>query len=167
MRYAYYDDNHGCICIVNLEPNFTGWFEVDDDTDANAIYIKDGGLRYFPPKPSPFHVWEESAEIWVDPRDPAEELTATRAAAIMTRSEFLLAAIRAGIIRPSDAGPAARGEIPPSLAPVFASLPPEVQTEAIVRWGAATMIERANPVLAALAEAMAIPDAQLDALFGI
>lgn len=39
--------------------------------------------------------------------------------------------------------------------------------EAIVRWGAATMIERTNPIPAALAEAMQITEAQLDALFGI
>lgn len=55
----------------------------------------------------------------------------------------------------------------PSLAPVFSSMSPEVQLEAIVRWGAATMIDRSNPVLAALAAAMTVTDAQLDALFGI
>ncbi len=98
---------------------------------------------------------------------PEQMLAAQRASASMTRSDFLLAAIRAGIILPSDAGPAARGEIPPSLVPVFDGLPPEVQIEAVVRWSASTMIERTNPVLAALAGAMAITDAQLDALFGI
>lgn len=98
---------------------------------------------------------------------PEQLLAAARATASMTRSDFLLVAIRAGIIAPSDAGPAARGEIPPSLGPIFEDLPSDVQIEAVVRWGAATMIERMNPVLAVLAEAMAITDEQLDALFGI
>lgn len=134
---------------------------------ADEFILAEGVVTALPPRPGPGWMLDPVAVVWIDMRDPDMDQQILRQAASMTRSEFLLAAIRAGIIQPSDAGPAARGEIPPSLAPVFASLPPEVQTEAVVRWGAATMIERANPVLAALAEAMAIPDAQLDALFGI
>ena len=134
---------------------------------ADQYYFPDGVVTEFPPRPGDWAVFDYGSRIWIDPRDPVAELEAARASANMTRSDFLLAAIRAGIILPSDAGPAARGEIPPSLEPVFDGLPPEVQIEAVVRWSASTMIERMNPVLAALAGAMTITDAQLDALFGI
>lgn len=134
---------------------------------ADEFILVDGVVTALPPKPGPGWVLNPEAVEWIDMRDPEAEHEAKRAMASMTRSDFLLAAIRAGIIQPSDAGPAARGEIPPSLAPVFASMPPDVQIEAVVRWGAATMIDRTNPVLAALAAAMTVTDAQLDALFGI
>ncbi|MDQ7775249.1 MAG: hypothetical protein Q4615_04700 [Paracoccus aminovorans] len=115
-------------------------------------YVIVGGVPVLRPPPAP---------------DPGAAIEAARAAAVMPRPDFLLAAIAAGIIQPSDAGPAARGEIPPSLASVFEGLPPEVQLEAVVRWGAATMIERMNPILLALADAMDVGEAQLDGLFGI
>ncbi|AZV00350.1 hypothetical protein [Paracoccus sulfuroxidans] len=134
---------------------------------SDRFYWDGSAMAAFPDPPSEWAEFDFAARQWVDHYDPALALAAARASANMTRSDFLLAAISAGIILPSDAGPAARGEIPPSLVPVFDGLPLEVRIEAVVRWGAATVIERTNPVLAALAEAMAITDADLDALFGI
>lgn len=134
---------------------------------SDRFYWDGGQMVAFPDRPSEWAEFDFETKQWVDLYDPVLALEAARATANMARSDFLLAAISAGIILPSDAGPAARGEIRPSLVPVFDGLPPEVRVEAIVRWGAATVIERTNPVLAALAEAMAISDADLDALFGI
>lgn len=147
--WLYYDPDTGAALytITGMEPD-GAHIEVPADFDITGVQVIDG----VPVRSEP---------------DPAQVLAERRAAASMSRSDFLLASIGAGIIQPSDAGPAARGEIPPSLMPVFEDLPPAVQIEAIVRWGAATMIERTNPILAALAEAMQITEAQLDALFGI
>ena len=147
--WLYYDPDTGAALytITGMAPE-GAHIEVPAGFDIAGVRVVDG------------------APVRSDP-DPGQVLADLRAAATMTRSDFLLAAIGAGIIQPSDAGPAARGEIPPSLAPVFESLPEPVRIEAIVRWGAATMIERMNPILAALAQAMQINAAQLDAMFGI
>lgn len=169
VEYLSIDANTGSLGIGNIPPVGEAYFEVPIGTDPNEVYVHEGAVCYYPPRPGLEHYWsfDIAKNCWIDTRDPDAEHQGRRAMASMTRSDFLLAAIRAGIIQPSDAGPAARGEIPPSLAPVFSSMPPEVQLEAVVRWGAATMIDRTNPVLAALAAAMAVTDEQLDALFGI
>lgn len=99
--------------------------------------------------------------------DPLAELAARRAAASMTRANLVLAAITAGIIPVADAGPAARGEITPSIQALIDQLPPEQQLEAVVRWAASTVIDRTNPILTALAASMGLTDVQLDQLFGL
>ena len=150
--------------LANTPPNIA---LIEGHFPADEFILLGGIVTALPPKPGPGWVLNPEGPEWVDMRDPELDRQSLRRGVSMTRSDFLLAAIRAGIIQPSDAGPAARGEIPPSLSAIFAGLPSEVQLEAVVRWGAATMIERSNPVLVALAEAMAITDAQLDALFGL
>lgn len=167
MVYAYFDPIIHAMATATLPPEGVDYIEVDDDVDVNEFYLSEGAIKRRPLRPHPWMIFDPAAEAWVDNRDPDEELATARSAASMSRPDFLLAAITAGIIQPSDAGPAARGEIPPSLTAVFAALPEDVQLEAVVRWGAATIIERTNPVLAALAAAMGVTDEQLDALFGI
>ncbi|MFC3569205.1 hypothetical protein [Paracoccus simplex] len=140
---------------------------VQGEYRAREWRLVNGVITPMPESPGEWAVFDYASGEWTDPRNPLQEMAAARAAAVMPRPDFLLAAIAAGIIQPSDAGPAARGEIPPSLTSVFEGLPPEVQLEAVVRWGAATMIERMNPILLALAGAMGVSEAQLDGLFGI
>ncbi len=135
--------------------------------NRNEFYIEDGDPVRKPTSPGEWAVWDYVSKRWLDPRNPETELASARAAASMSRSDFVLATIRARIIQPSDAGPAARGEIPPSLTSMFDSLPSDLQTEAIVRWGAATVIERNNPVLEVISQAMGLTAEGLDALFGI
>ena len=168
MIYAFIDPHSQDLLFQNYEPIETDWFfEVPEGVTPNNVYIDGDGLKLYPAKPGVWAEWDHLAKAWFDPRDPAEVLAAARAAASMSRSDFLLAVIRAGILPASDAGPAARGEIPPSLVPVFAAMPAEVHLEAVVRWGAATVIARLDPILGLLAEALNVTPEQLDALFGI
>ncbi|MFB9225195.1 hypothetical protein [Paracoccus cavernae] len=134
---------------------------------ADEFILVDGVVTALPPKPGPGWVLNPETVEWIDMRDPEAEHEGRRAAASMSRSDFLLAAIRAGIIPPEDAGPAARGEIPPSMRGVFAGFPAELQLEAVVRWSGSVVIDRLNPVLLAIADGLGVDGAQLDALFGI
>lgn len=140
-----------------------GWY----DFRTQYVDVVEKVVVDMPPQPSDWAVFDYDTKTWNDEGSREAELKSLREVAEMSRTDFLLVAINAGLILPTDAGPAARGEIPPSLAPVFTSLPTDVQIEAVVRWGAATVIERMNPVLLILAEAMQISDEQLDALFNI
>jgi len=49
----------------------------------------------------------------------------------------------------------------------ISSLPDEQQRRARIEWEYSTTIERNNPVLIQLAEAIGMPDAEIDALFAV
>ncbi|MGN7870962.1 hypothetical protein [Paracoccus sp. 22332] len=137
---------------------------VADDTH----YWDGAAFVPYPPRPGDWAVW--NGAFWTDPRpprDPAAELAAWRASASMTRANLVIAAVTAGIIPASDAAPAARGEITPSIQALIDQLPPEQQLEAVVRWAASTVIDRTNPILTALAASMGLTDEDLDQLFGL
>lgn len=93
-------------------------------------------------------------------------LAAWRASATMSRTEFCLALVVAGILSSAEAIGAARGDIPASFEPVVAAIPEPAQTAVRIRWAAMTEVERLNPFVAMVAEAAAIPAATLDAIFG-
>ncbi|MFD2842979.1 hypothetical protein [Paracoccus cavernae] len=71
---------------------------------ADEFILVDGVVTALPPKPGPGWVLNPETVEWIDMRDPEAEHEGRRAAASMSRSDFLLAAIRAGIIPPEDAG---------------------------------------------------------------
>lgn len=156
MLHAQAQENE--IALILTDP------DVSDDTH----FWNMERFEELPPKPGEWAIWNGTE--WTDPRpptDPVAELAALRAAASLSRADFIIAAVGAGIIAPADAGPAARGEVPASMQAVLSHLPEAMQVEAAVRWGASTIIERTNSVLAAIAAEMGVTDEQLDALFGI
>lgn len=144
-------------------------FLLVDETVSDATHYWTGtGFAPYPPRPGPWAVW--NGGFWSDPRppaDPAADLAAWRAQASMTRADLVIAAVGAGIIPAADAGPAARGEVTPSIQALIDALPPAHQLEATVRWAASTVIDRTNAILTALAASMGLTDAQLDQLFGL
>ena len=170
MIFVFLDPDTNLMTTASVEPEGVDAIAVVDEIfDINSVYISDGQLLPVPPAPSVFHWFDPSAGLWVDDRSPADALAAARAAANMSRSDFVLAIKNSGLVDMSiaEAGQAARGEIPAPFEAIIATLPAGMQLEAVVRWSGATMIERSNPILAVLAEALSITDAQLDALFGI
>lgn len=170
MIFVFLDPDTNLMTTASLEPEGIDAIEVDDEFfDINSVYISEGRLLPVPPAPSAFHWFDPWAGIWVDDRSPADALAAARAGASMSRSDFVLAIKNSSLVDMSiaEAGQAARGEIPAPIETIIASLPAGMQLEAVVRWSGATMIERSNPILAVLAEALSITDAQLDALFDI
>lgn len=138
--------------------------DVSDDTH----YWNGSEFLELPPSPGDWAEWNGTE--WIDPRTPedmAALLQSRREAASLPRTDAVLAAVNAGIIPAAEAGDAARGKVPPSLALAFSALPPEMQVEAEVRWAGSIAIKRLDPILAALAQAQGITEAQLDEMFGI
>lgn len=139
--------------------------------DGRAGYIDGGALVAFPPRPEGTQ-WrfDYAARAWTDPRTPADraaDLAARRARASLSRIDFLLAAVTAGIITQADAIAASRGEIPPGMADLIATMTPDAQFEAQVRWGAATDIARLDPFITGWAQTLGVTDEQLDQLFEV
>jgi hypothetical protein len=72
----------------------------------------------------------------------------------------------AGLITPAEAVAAAAGTaIPAVVEAVFASLPEAEATAARIRWHAMTEVERANPLVAAVAMIHEKTPAQMDQYF--
>ena len=141
--------------------------------------LESAGLYAVTVDPQPETAWNEAAEgalaesdgrpVWqwtVRPMTGAE-VAGVRSGAEMTRSDFIIAAVMSGIIAAADGEAAARGEVPPGLAPLIDAMSPEERFMARIRWGAATRINRMDPLILTLAASLGVTDNQLDALFGL
>lgn len=98
---------------------------------------------------------------------PQQMIEARRAAAVMSRSEFLLRCTGLGVLSQSDALQAAHGQIPDSVASLITSWPEQDRFEVQVRWAALTQIERNHPMILVLADLMGLTPEGLDMIFGI
>lgn len=153
-------------------PGFVGpVFTLDSEVDPNAVYVDpQGTLRFYPPRPSPIHAWDNAVEAWIDPRTQADldaALAARRAATSLPRREFLRRAWKQGVITEAEAIIAAEGGLPASLQPLIDALPADQRTDARIDWAAATIVERTNPLITAFAAMLGRTPAQIDALFGV
>jgi hypothetical protein len=73
---------------------------------------------------------------------------------------------QAGLITAEEGVAAAKGTaIPAVVEAVFASLPAAEAVAARIRWSAMTIVERANPLVAAVATIHEKTEAQMDAYF--
>lgn len=144
-----------------------GW--VPGHYDPGAYYINaEGEPQPLPPKPGPWAQWD-GAE-WIDPRTPADleaELQAKRGAAWLTRPDFLLACMGAGILTPAEAAAAAQGIVPEPFQSAVDALDPMTQAYLAVIWPTATRIERMDSFIQTIAAVRGFPDALVDQLFGI
>lgn len=136
--------------------------------DTRTCYIADGEARLFPPRPGDWAIWDGGA--WIDPRTPADleaELQAKRDAAWLTKPDFLLACMGAGILTPADAAAAAQGIVPEPFQTAVEVLGPMMKDYLAVTWPTATRIERMDPFIQTIAAVQGFPDALVDQLFGI
>jgi hypothetical protein len=93
------------------------------------------------------HEWDGAALV-VKPTQPR---TDPRASASLTRMEFMLALDAAGLLDDAEAFVAAA----------------DTPRQAKIMWSNASRFERSHPTLVAMATAMDLTDAQMDAVFGI
>lgn len=124
--------------------------------------------REYPPRPGEWAVW--TGTEWADPRtetDREAERQARRLAAYLTKAEFLQACMATGLLTPSEAAVAAKGDIPAPFLPAVASMTPEEQDMLPVIWPAVTQINRMDPLILAVAKGARISEETLDALFGL
>lgn len=66
MLYAFVDAFSGEIGITNFPPEGETYYAVPAGTDPGAIYIKDDQVKWYPPKPDEYHVWDAEGEFWAD-----------------------------------------------------------------------------------------------------
>lgn len=133
-------------------------------------YLKDGMVKDIPATAHPSWVFDIASEAWTDPRTEAEwtaELHARRAVASMSRIDFVLRCTSFGILTEAEGIEAASGGVPPAMQAIIDSLPAEEQFEAHVRWAAATVIDRTNPLIINMAAAVYIDEWTLDDVFGV
>ena len=122
----------------------------------------------YPPRPGEWAVW--TGTEWTDPRtetDHKSEQKAKRAATYLTKAEFLQACMATGLLTPSEAAVAAKGDIPAPFLPAVASMTPEQQDMLPVIWPAVTRINRMDPLILSVAKGARISEETLDALFGL
>ena len=144
-----------------------GW--VPGHYDPDAYYIDaEGEPQPLPPKPGDWAQWD-GAE-WIDPRTPADleaELQAKRDAAWLTKPDFLLACMGAGLLTPAEAAQAAHGIVPEPFQSAVDALDPMTKDYLAVIWPTVTRIERMDPFIQTIAAFRGFPDALVDQLFGI
>ena len=90
-----------------------------------------------------------------------------RAAATITRAQFLTGCVAASIITADVAEAAATGEWPTAFNTFLSGLTRDQRIEAKATWADAKEVRRTAPILALIAEDQRVSEAQLDALFGI
>ncbi|MDO8985346.1 hypothetical protein [Cypionkella sp.] len=98
--------------------------------------------------------------------DPAVVLAAWRDTRKLSRAEFCLAILRAGLVTPEEAVVAAQGQIPAPLTGAIAQMPEPQRNEARVLWAGLTEVQRNHPLVLLAGEAEGLDAAALDALFG-
>lgn len=95
------------------------------------------------------------------------EVSAWRATASLSRTDFALVALGAGLVTAEEAEAWATGrELPSAVAEALESLPEAVRVPARIRALASTTVERAHPLIGVIASHLGLTDAQVDALFG-
>ena len=95
---------------------------------------------------------------------PIEEI---RAGASLDLGPFCMALVGAGILPAIEAIDAAKGNWPATFNAALAGLSDAERVGAQIEWASAQRIRRNHPLIAMLAAAANLTDAQVDALFGI
>ena len=65
-KYAFYEQEIDSIGVTNLTPVDTNYVEIEDDVNANDLYIKDGLIKVRPVRPSEYHSFDIDSESWID-----------------------------------------------------------------------------------------------------
>lgn len=136
---------------------------------SSEYVIRNGEPVSIPPQTSETTIFDHATGQWVDERtaaDWSEALQAARDTASLSRAAFILACVPV-ILNPAEARIAAAGDFPEPFAAILATMPAEQQLEAEIRWRAATVIDRTNPLIVNMAAAANIDEWTLDEVFGV
>jgi hypothetical protein len=101
---------------------------------------------------------------WVVSDLPIEDI---RAGMTLDRGQFCLALAGADILPPAEAIDAAKGNWPATFDAALASLSDAEKFAAQIEWATAQNVQRTHPLIAMLAAAANLSDAQVDTMFGI
>lgn len=122
------------------------------------------------------HMWATVQQMIADgaavldltaPPTPAQALAAARDAAFLPKADFCVGLVALGILTADDAVFAARGNWPQAMAGFLDFLTSAQAAEVQIEWATRVTVRRTNAFVLILASWAGIPDAQVDALFGI
>lgn len=143
MRVAIIQDGIVINVVIADDPERVGGIACPDDVGIGWSYSD--GTFTAPPAPDP-----EPAPV------PAS----------ITRRQLLLALNRMGLITGEEALAAAKtGAVPAAVRAVFDNMQPADKLAAEITWASMSVAERSNPLVAALAQANGMTDAEIDDFF--
>jgi len=108
---------------------------------------------------------------WVDSDAPVPvvvdyDLLEWRETAVLTRREFCLGLVAAGVLPLADAVSVGKGDWPLSMDAFLSFLDEQQGLQAQIEWATASIIERNNTFVLSLASWLSMPTADVDTLFG-
>ena len=65
-KYAFYEQEINSIGVVNIAPVDTNYIEIEDHTNPNDLYLKDGLIKVRPTCPGEYYSFDTVSESWVD-----------------------------------------------------------------------------------------------------
>lgn len=143
--------------------------QIENGVVTNAIVVDPANVPAFcadwPVAPDGVGIgWSIDGEGFAPP--PGPSLADWRATASLTRGAFVLACVEAGVLTEADGEAAALGEWPAGFNAFLAALPVADRISAKAAWADASRVRRVHPLIAQLAAAAQLTEAQVDALFG-
>lgn len=141
-----------------------GWWAPEE------FYISGGEVLPIPPQPTPVQVFDHAAGEWYDPRTLAEyqaEVLAIRSATYCPKIDFLRALVAGGAFSNSDIVDLAIGYFPASVQSALSDLTPEEILDLQLNWIASPTVNRLDPLVTHVADALGTSNTDLDALFGV
>lgn len=169
-QYASIDPFSGEVGISSTPPAYETSYEVPDGTEPDDIYIADGEVHFFPPRPAPYFTFDYAAGVWIDPRTPAEYaayVLGVRQAARAPKIDFLRALVLGGAFSNDDIVDLAVGYFPASVKSSLNSLTPAEVLDLQLAWVSSTEVGRLDATITHVAAALGTSDEDLDTLFGI
>jgi hypothetical protein len=94
------------------------------------------------------------------------QLNDWRASSALTKTQFIMACVAAGILTSAEAVAVGRGDWPSAMSGFLIYLSEEQAIEVQIEWAAQMNIRRTNVFVLLLGSWLQYSDAQLDALFG-
>lgn len=172
--YAFIDPLTQLLTIQNQPPfgdDGTAFWTVPSGTLPSDIYVKGNSVRFYPPQPAPYYVFDIDTEAWIDARTQ-EDYDAykeqVRSATSMSKYDFLKAVDQMdNDFTDEDIQMLARGEFPASVEAALAAMPPVESKDAKMRWAAMNTVGRTDALIISLGAAMGFSEFDLDDTFGI
>lgn len=142
-----------------------GYWQTTDAPNQKTLGNYPEGTIEVPLKPIGPHELINGAWVYVAP-DTAQLRASWRDQASLTKTQFVLACVSAGILTSSEAVAVGRGDWPSAMANFLTYLSEEQAIEVQIEWAAQVNIRRTNVFVLLLGSWLQYSDAQLDALFG-
>ena len=141
-----------------------GYWQTTNEPSPSIIDAYPEGTVEVPLKPSSDHDWQNGEWVYVEPViDPREKW---RTSAMLTKTEFVMACVGAGILTQAEAVTVGRGDWPSAMSGFLSYLTQEQAISVQIEWAAQAEISRMNVFVLSLGSWLEMTDAQLDALFG-